>query len=370
MIELNTEEMVLNMGPQHPSTHGVLQLIIRLNGEVIKEAIPVIGYLHRSLEKLGETMNYLQYIPVLNRFDYLSNSFGEAAYVLAIEKLADIKVPEKAEYLRVIVMELDRIGSHLFWYMSLLNDIGATTPLMYTMREREKIVDILEELTGQRMMHNYFRFGGVRYDVTDGLLDKISAFTNEFPKYVNEYEILVTKNPIFLQRVENIGIIPSDLAINYGVTGPTLRGSGVKWDLRRNEPYSIYDRFDFDIPVGTKGDTLDRYLVRVEEFKESNKIIKQAVAQFPKEGPIIAKKLVPTFKPPAGEVYMQVEASRGNLGAYVISDGKTNKPLRVKLRAPSFSNLQILPEILKDCYLADIMPIFGSFDVILPEVDR
>jgi len=359
-VEFKTEEMIINMGPHHPSTHGVLRLIVRIDGEVIREVTPVIGYLHRSIERLGQDRNYFMYFPVVDRVDYISIIAAELPLAMAVEKIGGIEVPERAEYIRVITSELTRIMSHLFWLGTFMLDLGATTVIMYALREREKIVDLMEELTGQRMMFNYIRYGGVNADVPEGWLSKVDGFCDYFLKMIDEYEILINKNPIFLSRVENIGIIPKEMVVKYGACGPILRASGVKYDCRRDEPYSIYDRFDFEIPVGEKGDTLDRYLVRMVEMRESVKIMKQAIKQIPPG---------PCLKIPAGEAYCQVEAPRGNMGVYLISNG-TNTPARVKYRTPSYANMQILPEVLKNTYLSDIMAIFGSFDVILPEVDR
>lgn len=367
-VEFKTEEMVINMGPHHPSTHGVLRLIVTLDGEVIKKVEPVIGYLHRSIERLAQDRNYFQYLPVVDRVDYVSIIAAELPLVMATEKIGGIDVPERAEYIRVIVAELTRIMSHLFFIGTFLLDLGASTVIMYALRERELIVDLMEELTGQRMMFNYIRYGGVNADVPDGWLDKVNGFCDYFMKVIDEYEVLVDKNPIFISRTENIGVIPKELIIQYGACGPIKRGAGIKYDVRRDEPYSIYDRFDFDIPVGKNSDTLDRYTIRMKEMRESVKIIRQAIKQIP-SGPCLKKKLAFSFKIPAGEAYAQVEAPRGNMGVYLISDG-TNIPARVKYRTPSYANMQILPEVLKGTYLSDIMAIFGSFDVILPEVDR
>lgn len=367
-IEFKTEEMVINMGPHHPSTHGVLRLIIRLDGEIIREITPVIGYLHRSIERLGQDRNYFMYLPVVDRVDYMSIIAAEVPLAMAVEKIGGIEVPERAEYIRVITLELTRLMSHLFWLGSFLLDLGATTVIMYSIREREKIVQLMEELTGQRMMFNYIRYGGVNADVPEGWLNKVNSFCDYLMRMIDEYEILITKNPIFLSRTKGIGVIPKEMAIAYGACGPVLRASGVKYDVRKDEPYSVYDRFDFDIPVGTNGDTSDRYTVRMQEMRESIKILRQAVAQIP-PGPCLRKKLSFSFKIPAGEAYCQVEAPRGNMGVYLISNG-TNTASRVKYRTASFANMQILPEVLKGTFLSDIMAIFGSFDVILPEVDR
>jgi len=367
-IEFKTDEMLLNMGPHHPSTHGVLRFIVKIDGETIKNVEPVIGYLHRSIERLGQDRNYFMYFSVVDRIDYISALGSEAPLALAGEKIGGIEVPERAEYLRVITLELTRIISHLLWLGSYLLDLGATTVIMYGFRDREKLLDFMEELSGQRMMFNYFRYGGVNNDVPDGWLERVDEFCDYFNKIIPDYEALINKNPIFLARTQNIGVIPKKLAIDYGVCGPILRASGVKYDIRKNEPYSIYDRFDFDIPVGKNGDCLDRYLVRMEEMRQSVKIIKQAIKQIPK-GACLAKKINQTFKIPAGEAFCQVEAPRGNMGVYLISNG-TNTPARVKFRTPSYANTQILPEVLRGLYISDIMAVMGSFDIIVPEIDR
>jgi len=367
-IEFKTDEMLLNMGPHHPSTHGVLRFILKVDGETIKSVEPVIGYLHRSIERLGQDRNYFMYFPVVDRIDYISALGSEAPLALAVEKIGGIQVPERAEYLRVITLEMTRIISHLLWLGSFLLDLGATTVIMYGFRDREKLLDFMEELSGQRMMFNYFRYGGVSNDVPDGWLDRVDEFCDYFMKVIPEYEALINKNPIFLARTEKIGVIPKKLAVDYGVCGPILRASGVKYDIRKNETYSIYNRFDFDIPVGKNGDCLDRYLVRMDEMRQSVKIIKQAIKHIP-NGACLAKKVNQLFKIPAGEAFCQVEAPRGNMGVYLISNG-TNTASRIKYKTPSYANTQILPEILKGLYLSDIMPVMGSFDIIVPEIDR
>jgi NADH-quinone oxidoreductase subunit D len=368
MIEFKTEEMTINMGPNHPSTHGVLRLILKLDGEIVTDCEPVIGYLHRSMERSGQDLTYYQFIPVLDRFDYLSNIFSEYCYVLAVEKIAGIEAPPRAEFIRVLTMEINRITSHLFWLGTFVLDLGATSLIMYAMREREVLFDLLEELTGQRMMYNYFRIGGVNHDLPPGWTDRLRDFLVNFRARLAEYETIVTDNPIFRARVEGIGILKPEQLWSHGVTGPNLRASGVAWDLRRDEPYSVYDQLDFDIPLGKTGDTLDRYRVRMQEMRESARILEQALAMLP-EGPVKARKIPALFKAPAGEAYVQIEAPRGNMGCYMVSDGGP-RPSRVKLRGASFHNLAILPEAVKGGPISDIMAIFGSMDVIIPEVDR
>jgi len=365
--ELRTDEFEVNMGPQHPSTHGVCRFVLKMDGEQIVNLVPHVGYLHRALEKIAENRTYLQYIPFTDRIDYVSSMFCNQGFCLAIEKLAKVEVPERAEYIRVIMMELNRIASHLIWLGTFALDIGAVTPFLYAFRERERIMDLFEMVCGQRMTFNYIRIGGVSRDLPSEFIPKAKEFTDYFEPKVDEYEYILTNNPIFLARTKGIGILPKELAIDYSVTGPNLRATGLKWDLRKDEPYSIYDRFDFEIPAGQNSDTWDRYMVRIKEMREANKIVRQALDQMP-EGDF--KKRVPVlFKPPAGEVYTRVESTRGEMGFYIISDG-TTKPYRVKLRTASFSNLAVLPEITRGCLIADLVAIFASLDVIMPDVDR
>lgn len=365
--ELRTDEFEVNMGPQHPSTHGVCRFVLKMDGEQIVNLVPHVGYLHRALEKIAENRTYLQYIPFTDRIDYVSSMFCNQGFCMAIENLAKVEVPERAEYIRVIMMELNRIASHLIWLGTFALDIGAVTPFLYAFRERERIMDLFEMVCGQRMTFNYIRVGGVSRDLPPEFIPKAREFTDYFEPKVDEYEYILTNNPIFLARTKGIGILPKELAINYSVTGPNLRATGLKWDLRKDEPYSIYDRFDFEIPAGQNSDTWDRYMVRIKEMREANKIVRQALDQMP-EGDF--KKRVPVlFKPPAGEVYTRVESTRGEMGFYIISDG-TTKPYRVKLRTASFSNLAVLPEIIKGCLIADLVAIFASLDVIMPDVDR
>jgi NADH-quinone oxidoreductase subunit D len=365
--ELRTDEFEVNMGPQHPSTHGVCRFVLKMDGEQIVNLVPHVGYLHRALEKIAENRTYLQYIPFTDRIDYVSSMFCNHGFCLALEKLAKVEVPERAEYIRVIMMELNRIASHLIWLGTFALDIGAVTPFLYAFRERERIMDLFEMVCGQRMTFNYIRVGGVSRDLPSEFVPKAREFTDYFEPKVDEYEYILTNNPIFLARTKGIGILPKKLAIDYSVTGPNLRATGLKWDLRKDEPYSIYDRFDFEIPAGQNSDTWDRYMVRIKEMREANKIVRQALDQMP-EGDF--KKRVPVlFKPPAGEVYTRVESTRGEMGFYIISDG-TTKPYRVKLRTASFSNLAVLPEITGGCLIADLVAIFASLDVIMPDVDR
>jgi len=366
-MALRTEEMLLNVGPQHPSTHGVFRLVVKVDGETIKEAIPVVGYLHRGTEKLAEDLTYTQIIPYTDRLDYLSSMLNNYALVQAVETLMGIQVPERAEFLRVIAMELNRIASHLVWWGTAILDLGATSPFIYAFRDREMIVNLLNELSGARLTFNYMRVGGVKWDAPKGWINKVSEFLPHMRKSLKEYHKLVTGNEIFLGRVKNIGVYDGETAKNYSLSGPTLRGSNVKYDIRKNQPYSIYERFDFDIPTGEDGDVYDRYMVRMKEMEQSIRILEQAVEQFPDQGEIMAK--VPKIiKAPEGEVYTRMETSKGELGVHLVSKGK-DKPYRLHLRRPSFINLQILPELLLGRSMADIPAILGAIDIVLGEVD-
>lgn len=361
------EEMYVNMGPQHPSTHGVLRLLLKLDGEVILEAIPYIGYLHRCHEKIYENRTYLQIIPYTDRLDYLAAMSNNFSFCLAVERLMGIPVPERAEYIRVIMAELQRIASHLVFVGTFGLDLGNFTIFMYCFRERERIVDLFEMTSGQRLNYTYYRIGGVAMDLPPGFVEDTWAFLEYFKPKLADYDRLFTDNRIFQDRVKRIGILNLKTAVNYGISGPMLRASGKKWDLRRHDPYSIYDRFEFDIPVGEKGDCWDRYIVRMEEMRQSIRILEQALRDLP-SGEIQAK--VPkTLKPPAGETYSRIEAPRGELGFYIVSDG-TTKPYRVKIRAPSFVNLSVAPVILPGCLVADCVAVLGSIDIVLGEVDR
>jgi NADH-quinone oxidoreductase subunit D len=366
-VTVRTEELILNVGPQHPSTHGVLRLILHLDGEVITKAIPVIGYLHRGTEKLAENLNYTQIIPYTDRMDYVSAMTNNYVLCHTVETAMGIQVPERAEYIRVICMELQRVASHLVWWGTYLLDLGALSPFLYAFKDREEILNFFNELTGARMTYNYMRVGGVKWDVPDTWIERVKDFVQYMKKRVDEYEALVSGNEIFLNRVKGIGIIDAQTALDYGLSGPALRSAGVKWDLRRNEPYSIYDRFDFDIPVGKTGDCLDRYVVRIEEIRQSLRILEQALAQFPSDGEIMGK--VPrVIRPPEGEVYVRIESPRGEIGCHLVSKGK-QEPYRLKFRRPSFWNLQILSEMLVGESMSNLIAILGGTDIILGEVD-
>jgi NADH-quinone oxidoreductase subunit D len=366
MAEIRTEEMLLNVGPQHPSTHGVFRVVVKIDGEMIKEATPVIGYLHRGTEKLAEDLQYTQIIPYFDRLDYLAAMLNNHAIVNSVEKAMDIQVPERAEYLRVIVAELNRVASHLLFLGAYLLDLGAMSPFLYAFQEREQITQYFNELCGARLTYNYMRVGGVKWDAPEGWLDKIRNYIPHLREKLKMYHDLVTGNEIFLSRVKGIGIYDAETAINHGLSGINLRCTGFKWDLRKNKPYSIYDRFDFDIPVGQNGDCFDRYMCHMLEMEESLKIVEQALEQIP-EGPVMGK--VPKIlRVPAGEYYSAVEGAKGELGVYIVSDGK-DKPYRLKIRRPSFVNLQILPSLLAGQNMANFIAILGATDIVLGEVD-
>ncbi len=364
--------MILNMGPQHPSTHGVIRFIITGDGEVMQRAVPHVGYLHRGIEKLAEGMPYPSFVPFTDRVDYLAAMFANHGYALAVERLLGLEVPRRAEYLRVIVSELNRIASHLIGVGAMAMDIGAFTPFLHGIREREKLNDIIEELCGARLTYNYVRVGGVAFDIPAGLDRKILSFLDTFEPLMEEFNRLITVNEILVKRCANVAIIDAETAKSYGLVGPNLRGSGVDWDLRRDLPYSAYPEFDFKVCVGrgvrgTLGDAYDRFVVRVEEMMESVKILRQALAGIP-EGDIMAK--VPRkLKPPKGEAYAAVESARGELGYHVISDGK-DKPYRVKIRAGSFTATSIIEHASKGLMIADLVVLIASLDVIAPEIDR
>ncbi|MDM5228193.1 NADH-quinone oxidoreductase subunit D [Cytobacillus sp. NJ13] len=364
---LRTEEMLLNVGPQHPSTHGVFRLVLKIDGEIIKEAKPVIGYLHRGTEKLAENLQYTQIIPYTDRMDYLAAMTNNYILVHAVETMMDLKIPERAEYLRVITMELGRIASHLVWWGTYLLDIGATSPFLYAFREREMIINMLNEISGGRLTFNYMRVGGVKWDAPEGWIDKVREFIPYMREQLKGYHQLVTGNEIFMNRVKGVGKYTKEDALNYSLSGANLRCTGVKWDLRKDEPYSIYDRFDFDVAVQDGGDAWARYHVRMQEIEESLKILEQAVEQFPSEGDILAK--VPKIiKAPKGEAFVRIESPRGEIGCYIASDGK-KEPYRLKFRRPSFYNLQILPKLLEGENIANLIAILGAIDIVLGEVD-
>jgi NADH-quinone oxidoreductase subunit D len=366
--DLRDEEFIVNMGPQHPSTHGVLRLMLKMDGEFIRDMTPYVGYLHRSIEKIAENRTYNQFMPYTDRIDYCASMPCNQAWAVAIEKLAAIEVPERAEYIRVIMVELNRIASHLLYLGIMSLDLGAITPFLYTFREREQVLDLFEMTCGQRLTYNYIRIGGVSRDLTPEFDKTCRAFLKNFRKKIEDYEAILTQNPIFLGRTKGVGVLPLELAKNAGASGPTIRGSNFEWDIRKIEPYSVYPKFDFKIPTGKNGDVWDRYMVRIEEFRQSCNIIEQALNGLP-EGDSIKAKLPAVLKPPKGEVFSRIEAPRGEMGYYVVSTGD-KKPYRVKIRTASFGNLQVLAPISINWKIADLVAIFGSLDVVLPEVDR
>jgi len=360
--------LTINMGPQHPSTHGVFRLILTLDGETVVAAQPVMGYLHRSVEKLAESRTYLQNVIFTDRLDYVASMSTNLPYALALEKLAGIQVPERAEYIRVIMCELMRIASHCIAIGTFAADAGTFfTPLLYTFRERERIYDIFEMCCGARLTVSYIRYGGVSRDMPDDAIEAVKKFVEIMPARIDEYERLLTTNEIFVARTRNVGILPPERAIAYSVSGPVLRASGIPYDVRRAEPYSIYDRFEFDIPVRYNGDAYDRYLIRVAEMRESVKILQQAIRDMPR-GEIKAK-LPRLFRPARAAAYARTESPKGELGFYIQADGKT-EPYRFHIRAPSFINLTALAPLLVGHKVADVVIILGSIDIVMGEVDR
>lgn len=385
--------MTINMGPQHPATHGVLRVLLELDGEIIVKAEPHIGYLHRGIEKLSESMTYPQALVLTDRLDYTSGLSNNLAYCLAVEKLLELQIPKRAQYLRVMMAELQRIAAHLLWVATHALDLGAMTLLFYAFRERETILEILELATGARLTPSFIRIGGLASDIPAAFLPRVKAFVEDFPKRVDDYETLLTENIIWKKRTTNIAKMSAEECIQYGVTGPVLRASGVGYDVRKAYPYSSYEDFDFEIPLGSHGDVYDRYLVRMKEMRQSNRIVKQAAEKLP-DGPYAAvdaplvvppakeevgrdvaalirhfKIMEEAFRPPCGEVYASIESSKGELGFYLISDG-TNKPFRMRIRPPSFINLAALPKMIEGEMVADVVAAIGSIDIVLGEIDR
>ncbi len=367
---MHTDTIVVNMGPQHPSTHGVFRIVVALQGETIAALKPVMGYLHRNHEKICERNTFLQNMPFTDRLDYLSSMSNNFGYALAVEKLMDIKPPERAEYIRVIMAEFTRICNHLFAVGALLNDLGAYfTPILYAIEERELILDMFEAVTGSRMMCNYFRFGGVARDLPEGIAERIHKLAyDRLPHFIDELDLYLTNNEIIRTRTEGVGVLTAEEAIAYSTVGPVLRGSGVPYDIRRADPYSIYDRFDFDVAVRYHGDAYDRYLIRIEEMRQSVWIIQQAIRDLP-GGPIQVGKPQYQVRVPEGEAYGRVEGPKGELGFYVVSNGKSN-PWRYHVRAPSFINLTAYEKMCVGNKVADTVAILGSIDIVLGEVDR
>ena len=384
--------MILNMGPQHPSTHGVLRVILELDGEVVVKATPDIGFLHRGLEKLAESKTYHQCIPLTDRLDYVAGMSNNLAYVLAVEKLLGLEVPPRAQALRVLLSELQRISSHLLWLGTHAHDIGAMTPLFYAMRERDEILFLFERVCGSRLTPSYLRVGGLAQDLPEGFEEKCREFTQTFNAHVDEYETLLTRNQIWMNRTQGVGVISTEEAINWGLTGPNLRASNGNWDLRKAFPYSGYEKYEFVVPTGKNGDVYDRYMVRMMEMRQSNEIVRQVLDKMP-GGPVIAqdpKVIYPPkdrvqesieslihhfhlasdgFPAPAGEVYASIESPKGELGFYLVSDG-TTKPWRFRVRPPSFVNLSALAVMVQGRLISDVVAVIGSIDIVLAEIDR
>ena len=364
---MGADEVIINMGPQHPSTHGVLRVKLRLDGEKVTASECIIGYLHRGVEKIAEHRSYAQFAPYVDRMDYVAAVSNGLGYCEAVEKLMNAEAPPRARVVRVILTELQRIASHLLWLGTHALDIGALTPLFYCFREREEILKIFEKYCGARLTTHAFRIGGLQYETYDGLEQDVKRFCDDFTQRIDEYEQLLTENRIWVERTKGIGVISAEDAIDYGVTGPVLRASGVKWDIRKAMPYAAYDQFEFDIPTGQNGDTYDRYLVRVEEMRQSQRICLQAIENIP-AGPIMAR-IGKVLKPPPGEVYHSIEAPKGELGYYMVSDG-TTQPYRVRIRPPSFINLSAFDKMVRGHMVADVVAIIGTLDIVLGEVDR
>ncbi len=364
---LDANELVINMGPQHPATHGVLRVILRLDGEKVMGLECVIGYLHRGVEKIAEHRTYTMFNPYVDRMDYVAAVSNGLGYCEAVEKLLNIEAPPRANYIRVILTELNRLASHQLWLGTHALDIGAMTPLFYTFRDREEILKIFEKYCGARLTTHAFRIGGCQYETYEGFEKDVKKFLTFVAPKIDEYEELLTTNRIWVERTKNVGTISAKDCIALGVTGPVLRASGVKWDLRKAQPYADYKQFDFDIPIGENGDTYDRYLVRMAEMRQSLRIIQQAVDGIP-EGPIMAK-VSKVIKPPVGEIYHSIEAPKGELGYYIVSDGST-QPYRIRVRPPSFVNLQALDLMCRGQLVADVIAVIGTLDIVLGEVDR
>ena len=368
----HTEDMTISMGPQHPSTHGVLRFIVKTDGEVMREAIPDVGYLHRSIEKIGEKVTWHGYVPYTDRADYLAAMFANQGFCMGAERLGGVEVTRRGEFCRVIACELNRIASHLISVGTFGQDIGAITPFLHALREREAINDLMELICGARLTYNYIRIGGVGYDITRDTCDRIAVFLDHFEPIVDEYNRLISYNKIFVERLAHVAPISLEDAFQYNIVGPNLRACGLKWDIRRDIPYSVYPELDFDIPVGTGekgtlGDCYDRYIVRILEMQESCKILRQCLKMLP-EGPAIAK--VPRkFKPPPGEAYVRIESSRGDMGFFVVSDG-SEYPYRVRIRTGSFTAMSLVDKISRGLMVADLIALIASLDVDAPEIDR
>jgi NADH dehydrogenase I D subunit len=385
--------MIINMGPQHPSTHGVMRIVLTLDGETIVHADPVIGYLHRGVEKIGETRRYSQFTPWTDRTDYVAAPLNNLGYILTVEKLCGIVAPERAQYIRVLMAECSRIASHLVWLGTHALDIGALSMVLYTFTEREKLLDIFEDFCGARLTTNMMEIGGFSRSLKQTTIVQIENFLKTFPAAIQDFMDLLDDNPIWIARTRGVGVIEPDVALDYGLTGACLRGSGINYDIRKAQPYLIYDRMDFEVPLGTQGDVYDRYLVRVEEMRQAMRIIRQCLDQMPTDGPIMSNDsnyvipphdtvlrtaedmqrhfvwVIKGFNAPKGEVYMAIEHSKGELGHYIVSDG-TNTPYRLRIRTPDFVNLQVLPYMAEGAMLADSVALIGTIDIVLGSVDR
>ncbi|MGA9056953.1 MAG: NADH-quinone oxidoreductase subunit D [Terriglobia bacterium] len=364
---MDASELLLNMGPQHPATHGVLRVKLKLDGERVLGSECVIGYLHRGVEKIAENRTYAQFAPYTDRMDYVAAVTNGMGYVEAVEKLLGVEIPPRAQYTRMILAELQRLASHLLWLGTHALDLGAMTPVFYTFREREEILKIFEKYCGARLTTHAFRIGGLQYDLYDGFEQECLKFCDYLPPKIDEYEQLLTKNRIWINRTRGVGVLSAEDAVAYGVTGPVLRGSGVKWDIRKAQPYEAYDKVEFEVPTGAHGDTYDRYIVRIQEMRQCVRIIRQCVERLA-PGPIFGK-VGKVIKPPVGEVYHSIEAPKGELGYFVVSDGSTN-PYRVRVRPPSFVNLQALDIMIRGHLVADVVAVIGTLDIVLGEVDR
>ncbi|MGB5686001.1 MAG: NADH-quinone oxidoreductase subunit D [Candidatus Electrothrix sp.] len=363
----DADEFFLNIGPQHPSTHGVLRIVARLNGETIVEVVPHLGYIHRGIEKMAENQTYIQNIHLTDRLDYLSAFFNNLCFCMTVEQALDIGLPERGEYLRVMVCELQRIQSHLLWWGVMGMDLGGFTPFLYGFREREMITDIFEEMCGARLTMNFFRPGGSSFDAPDTFIPRIKKFIKIMYKALDEYNTLLSGNIIFLERTRGVGLLSREDVLAYGCSGAVLRASDVSYDVRKNDTYSIYDQFDFDVPTSTEGDSLARYQIKMEEIVQSLRILEQAVEKFP-EGPYRSQPKA-VYKLPKGSYYSQVETPRGILGTYIVSDGGT-KPYRVKYRSPNFSNLSALNHAAQGLKIADLVTIMSSMDFVIPDMDK
>ncbi len=369
---LATEEMTLNMGPQHPSTHGVLRFVVKADGEIMRTALPDVGYLHRSIEKISEKVGYHGFMPYTDRVDYVSAMQCNQGWAMVCERAAGIEVPRRGEFCRIIACELGRIASHLLSVGTMVMDIGGMTPFTHALREREKVNNLLEDLCGARLTFNYMRIGGVAWDLPPGYTEQVTAFLDQFEPLIDEYNDLISYNKIYVERLANVAAVSKEEAINYNLVGPNLRGCGFQYDVRRDEPYSIYPELDFEVPVGTGevgtlGDCFDRYMVRIKELKESCKIVRQCLEMIP-DGPVLAR-VAKKLKPPVGDAHVRVEASRGDMGWYVVSDG-SEFPYRTKIRTGSFSAMSIVDKLSRGLMIADLIALIASLDVVAPEVDR